>query len=80
MLAADEPKILETKSDLFAQFKAGDVLVINTTKVSPRRVFTDQELEVLFVSGNHDLRGMVSRLTEAVNWPGVDADAESAGL
>lgn len=36
-------------SDLIEKIPAGDVLVINNTKVMRRRIFTDSEVEVLFL-------------------------------
>ncbi len=37
---------------LLNKFEAGDVLVINNTQVLKRRVFTEQQLEILFLSEN----------------------------
>lgn len=38
-----------TIPDLLQQFRAGDLLVINESKVIPARIFTDNEIEVLFL-------------------------------
>lgn len=39
-----------TKAELFRTFKAGDTLIINDTKVSKRRIFSKEKLEILFIS------------------------------
>lgn len=44
-----EPKELNSKSELFKRFKAGDVLVINESRVLKRRVFSTSGLEILFL-------------------------------
>lgn len=36
--------------DLIHEFQAGDVLVLNDTRVNPRRVFTEAGLEILFLN------------------------------
>lgn len=38
-----------SRDELLAQFTAGDLWVVNNTKVAPRRVFTDDGLEILFI-------------------------------
>lgn len=38
-----------TKKELLDQFKQGDLLVINNTKVLKRRVFSQEKLEILFI-------------------------------
>ncbi|RYZ71362.1 MAG: tRNA preQ1(34) S-adenosylmethionine ribosyltransferase-isomerase QueA [Proteobacteria bacterium] len=46
-----EPRELEKGlSDLVQFFDKGDVLVLNDTRVNPRRVFTEAGLEILFLS------------------------------
>ncbi len=44
-----EPKEV-TKAQLFRTFKPGDVLIINDTKVSKRRVFSKEKIEILFIN------------------------------
>ena len=44
-----EPQEIKTKNELFEQFQAGDVLVINESKVLKRRVFSQSGLEILFL-------------------------------
>ena len=44
-----EPKELTAKNELFDRFQAGDVLVINESKVLKRRVFSETGLEILFL-------------------------------
>lgn len=51
-----EPIELNTKSELFKQFKAGDVLVINESKVLKRRVFSTSGLEILFLEAKDPMR------------------------
>lgn len=44
-----EPEELTKKHELFDKFQAGDVLVINESKVLKRRVFSESGLEILFL-------------------------------
>lgn len=46
------------KNDLFNAFQAGDVLVINDTKVEKRRIFSEEGFEILFLQ----------QLTDASTW------------
>ncbi len=38
-----------SKAELLQTFKPGDLLIINDTKVSKRRIFTSEQLEILFI-------------------------------
>lgn len=49
LVDGDEPVEIK-KSDLIEKFKAGDILVINTTQVLKRRVFSANEDEILFLN------------------------------
>ncbi len=45
---SNEPREL-TKQNIFELFKAGDLLVLNNTKVNKQRVFSECDLEILFI-------------------------------
>ncbi len=51
---------------LLGKFESGDVLVINNTQVLKRRVFTQEKLEILFLSENND--GSWQVLCPASKW------------
>jgi S-adenosylmethionine:tRNA ribosyltransferase-isomerase len=76
-----------TKLDLFEKIKAGDTLVVNDTKVIPRRVFSEtQNLEVLFLNELQDNLWSVlfpaSRLKgKKLKFPGnLEAELVESGL
>ncbi len=55
-----------TIDELLNKFEAGDVLVINNTQVLKRRVFTEDQLEILFLSENEN--GSWQVLCPASKW------------
>lgn len=64
---------LSNFDELFSQFKPGDILVLNDTKVLSRRLFTlDQKFEVLFLSEVEDSKRphqLWKVLCPASQWP-----------
>lgn len=45
-----------SKQQLLDLFQPGDVLVVNDTKVTPKRIFTDNEIEILFLDNESENR------------------------
>lgn len=54
---------------LLALFEAGDVLVINNTKVLARRLFSDTNFEILFLQKNSDAPDLWQVLCPSRQWP-----------
>jgi len=77
-----------SKTELFEQFKAGDVLVINDTRVERRRIITEKNIEILFCQKKSDPRAWDVLFTardfregEILQLPGgVNAELITKGL
>ncbi len=64
-------KELDQVSHLFSFFNAGDVLVVNNTRVLPRRLFAENNFEILFLSqlGSDSEGETWSVLCPSSQWP-----------
>ena len=87
LVPPNKPAQEVTKAELFRQFKAGDLLIINDTKVSKRRIFTSEQLEILFITALSDRQWKVLfparnyKIGQSIVLPGgVEAKLTKKGL
>jgi S-adenosylmethionine:tRNA ribosyltransferase-isomerase len=69
MLVRDSsPQELSSMSELMSLFRAGDCLVVNDTRVLKRRVFSDSDLEILFLEALNVERTRWNVLCPSSRW------------